>query len=186
MRRLASLVSTCLLAAFGGGCSAHGDPEYDAKVPGTPLGTFSVTGRLEEDACGADLLGVADPWRFEVKLSRLAEDLYWLNGREALVGELDSKRGTFEFAVRVDVPLSSFEERSRDKRSCIISRYDRAGGTFDTKDVLEAEGFVGFLDFEYRVKPGTECFELIGVPGGFYDLPCNLRYALSAERRASP
>jgi hypothetical protein len=176
------IVPALVLAAGTIGCSAHGEPEYDGKVPGKLLGTFAVTGKLGADDCGAELLNAPDPWRFEVRLSRFENDLYWLNGREAIVGELGAKAKTFEFGTRVDVPVSSAK---RGAPGCTVSRYDYADGSlaWDGDDLL---GLSGRMRFEYRTKTDTECLEIIGVPGGFNNLPCELSYAIEAKRSKAP
>jgi hypothetical protein len=165
----------CVVAVVG--CVAPSDPEHDGKVPGTLLGSYAVTARIAEDECNADLLGAPDPWMFPLKLSRFQDDLYWLNGREAIVGELDEKAETFAFSTRVDVEVTPPTGASF---GCTVSRYDRAAGKLD----FEAEAVValeGELEFEYRAKPGAECFEIVGVPGGFVTLPCVLRYRMVGD-----
>lgn len=163
------------------GCSAPDEAEYDGKVPGEPLGAYLVTARLTDDECGADLLGAEDPWRFSVRLSRSVDVLYWLNGREAIVGTIDEAGETFQFSTRVDVPLSP---PGRGAAGCVVSRFDRAQGKVRFSD-RQVAGLEGELEFEYNEKSGTECLEIIGVPGGFNRLPCRLRYSVIAERAKS-
>lgn len=152
------------------------EAEHDGKVPGTLLGTLAVTGRITRDQCQADLLGAPDPWRFEVRLSRFQGDLYWLNGREAIVGELDEKAETFYFSTRVDVPLTP---EARGAPGCVVSRVDHAEGTLKLHaDGESVHGLSGSLEFVYDTKPGRECYEIIGVPGGFGTLPCALSYRI--------
>lgn len=157
---------------------AEEEAEHDGKVPGTLIGTLAVTGRIARDQCQADLLGAPDPWRFELRLSRFQNDLYWLTGRDAIVGEIDEKAKTFRFSARLDVPITP---QGRGSAGCTVSRSDRAEGTL----ALDAEGgnvtaLSGSLEFAYNTKPGRECFEIIGVPGGFGSLPCSLTYRISA------
>lgn len=162
-------------------CSAPLEPEYDAKVPGELLGTYAVTADLGKDECGADLLGVEDPWRFQVRLSRSADALYWLNGREAISGSIDDAAETFQFSSRVDVPVRSPKQGDP---GCTVSRVDRAFGKVRLAE-RELTRFEGVLEFEYHEKSASECFEIIGIPGGFMGLPCKLSYTMSAEREAS-
>lgn len=171
MRRILALV----FALYG--CSSGAEPEHDAKVPGTLLGTFDVTARISVDECGRDLLAAPDPWVFPVRLSRFQDDLYWLNGTEAIVGELNEKQQTFGFSTRVDVPITP---RVGAALGCTVSRYDRADGTVALAEEV-VTGLEGTLEFEYRTKSGSECFEIIGVPGGFNTLPCVLRYRMVAK-----
>jgi len=82
------LISCQILALVGllfANRAAHGQ---DPHLPGDPLGTFHVTAHLQSDGCQAAFLGVTDPWQFEVELSRKTNVLYWLNGSEAIPGDI--------------------------------------------------------------------------------------------------
>src|SRR6186713_2713290 len=79
---------TCVVAVFSlslGGCLNFGKVD-DAKIPGELLGTYGVEGALVESDCGEGALGSTDDWKFDVKLSRFHDDLYWINGREVIPG----------------------------------------------------------------------------------------------------
>lgn len=165
-----------LLAALCGGCLEFGDK--DAKVPGDELGMYQVTGRLTVDTCKADVLGVKDPWRFQVRLSRFDRDLYWLNGREAIVGDIAADGVSFEFQTRVDVDL---EPAQGPMPGCIIERRDVASGKLSA-DGPDVEGFEGDLSFTYSPKAKTDCSFYVGYEGTFATLPCTIGYAVEAER----
>jgi hypothetical protein len=62
-------VAAAIVAACGAACVMH--------EPGTSLGTFAVTGTLDKQSCGS---GVTpdNPWKFNVRLSRGSNILYWL------------------------------------------------------------------------------------------------------------
>lgn len=154
------------------------DSERDAKIPGELLGTYGVSAQLKSDSCGAELLGAPNPWRFDLKLSRFQRDLYWLNGREAIVGDIDADGTTFHFKTRIDVPLTP---AARGAAACVVSRSDQADGK------LIAEGdtvssVTATLSFRYEAKAGSECLEIIGIPGGVQGLPCSLSYGLGGAR----
>jgi hypothetical protein len=117
------LAVTLALGALGS--VACGDGRHDAKTPGEELGTFAMTGHLERDECEAAVLGVVDPWEFQVRLSRFVEDLYWLNGREAISGSLAPDERSFRFDTAVDVELI---EPRRGRPGCTLTRRDRASG----------------------------------------------------------
>lgn len=161
-------------AIFAGGC-AEPNPDHDAKTPGHLLGTYALSGRITRDSCGAELLGAPDPWSFQVKLSRFQRDLYWLNGREAIVGDIAADGSAFHFSTRVDVNISPAGGVSN---GCVVSRFDTADGLL----ALEGEAVTGLeanLSFEYRPKGDSECIEIIGIPGGVEQLPCSLTYSLA-------
>jgi hypothetical protein len=91
---------------------------------------------------------------------------------------MDTEAKTFGFSTRVDVAVSPARGASP---GCVVSRFDRADGTI-TLEGEELQRFAGTLSFEYRPKNSSECFEIIGVPGGFNGLPCRLTYRIAAER----
>jgi len=155
----------------------HDDADVDAKVPGESLGFYVVKGRLGQDTCGAESLRAPSDWGFEVKLSRDGSALYWLNGREAIVGEID-KGGKFGFETHLDLPL---REKRGAAKGCTIVRRDSAEG------LLAASGasFSAALSFGYEQTSSSDCSEwtaaaeVEGVPQA---LPCRLEYSLEAER----
>jgi len=159
---------------FACGC-AEPNPDNDPKVPGDLLGTYALTGRISRDSCGAELLGAPDPWTFQVKLSRFQRDLYWLNGREAIVGDIAADGSTFHFNTRVDVSISG---PVRGTAGCVVSRFDTADGLL-TREGDAVTALNMDLSFDYRPKASSECLEIIGVPGGIQQLPCSLSYALT-------
>lgn len=161
-----------LLGLASGAC---GDTTGDAKVPGEPLGRFAITGTLSEDECRATVLGVVDPWSFELRLSRLHDDLYWLNGREAIAGRLGSDERSFEFDTQVDWV---FEAPRGTKPGCTIARRDLAGGKLHP-NAAEPERLSAEIAFIYDVRSGSDCSDIVGVSGGFSRLPCRVTFDLS-------
>jgi hypothetical protein len=164
-----------LFAALTGGC---GDGRYDAKTPGEPIGRFSMRGSLDRDECRATVLGVVDPWEFDLRLSRSVNDLYWLNGREAISGDIASDDRSFKFDTHVDVPIIP----ARNGRGgCTLTRRDRAEGEL-SPDASSANELAGSISFTYEPRVGSECSEIIGVPGGFDRLPCRVDFDLRGTR----
>lgn len=173
---VARAIAFCL-TVVAAACAPY-DPDRDSKIPGELLGTYSVSGQLKADSCGAELLGAPNPWLFDLKLSRFERDLYWLNGREAIVGDIDADDSTFHFKTRIDVALTP---AAKGAAGCTVSRYDQADGK------LVAEGdtvtsVTANLSFRYEAKSGAECLEIIGIPGGVQQLPCTLSYGLGGSR----
>jgi hypothetical protein len=160
------------------GCLQLG--EGDAKVPGDLLGTYHVTGRLRQDGCRAPVLGVTDPWAFEIKLSRFGYDLYWLNGREAIVGDIAADGVSFRFETRVDV---DFEKAEAARPGCTIERTDRAAGKLAANGT-DVPSFESELQFSYTEGDGSECAAagVVGPASGFPMLPCTIAYELKAAR----
>lgn len=153
--------------------------DQDPHSPGEALGFYSLAGQLSDDSCGAETLGAPEKWSFDVKLSRDGSTLYWLNGREGIVGDID-KSGGFSFETRIDVPLS--ESRGAVK-GCTIERRDAATGSLsESQDSLTLK-----LTYSYSQKSGTNCEEFVGVQAPTPNplpLPCNMTYSLSGKRIA--
>jgi hypothetical protein len=178
----------CVLFALGSGLATlsgcvenQGElGSQDPHSPGEALGFYSVAGKLSDDSCGAETLGAPEEWSFEVKLSRDGTTLYWLNGREGIVGDID-KAGSFSFETRVDVPLS--ETRGAVK-GCTIERRDAAKGALTkSEDALTLK-----LTYSYSEKSGSNCEEFVGVQAPTPNplpLPCTMTYSLSGKRIAT-
>jgi len=155
--------------------------EADGRVPGELVGVFAATGRITTDDCGAELLGAENPWTFPVKLSRRENVLYWLNGSEAIVGDLASDEASFEFSTRIESVLTAARGASP---GCTVERRDHLAGKL-RGTAEDVSGFAGTLSYEYHAKNSADCLEFIGVPGGVASLPCELGYELVAELLAS-
>lgn len=172
MRLLACAVSLLL-----GGCLEFGKVD-DAKAPGDLLGVYSVVGSLDDTTCGGGALKADDPWSFDVKLSRYQRDLYWLNGREAIVGDIEKDGVSFSFDTRVEIEVQA---PLRGLPGCRISRADRARGELSADDT-DVDSFEGSLDFDFTPVAGSDCTDWMAqeaVPA----LPCSVEYDLEAERQ---
>jgi hypothetical protein len=187
MRRVAS--TSVLLVLLPLSAIACGDGRYDAKTPGEPIGRFAMTGTLERDECQAAVLGVVDPWQFDLRLSRFVEDLYWLNGREAISGVLASDERSFSFETAVDVTLQPARGR---RAACVVSRRDSASGSLSpsARDATRVEAELSFTyqagqvagQLPGQMRGASDCSDIIGVSGGFASLPCRIDFRLSGER----
>jgi hypothetical protein len=175
--RLACLLLVCLSA----GCLDYGKVD-DAKAPGDLLGIYGVEGKLEESSCGEGALGAAEHWSFDVKLTRYEDDLYWLNGAEAIVGSIARDGRSFSFQTRIEKEV---QPGKHGRAACIVARDDRASGRLSDSGT-DVEGFEGELSFGYRALEGADCTGWIGTPGSVLRLPCDMSYSMSAERRDDP
>jgi hypothetical protein len=149
--------------------------DEDPKQPGHVIGFFSIDGTLSEDTCGAASLNAPEKWSFEVKLSRDDGALYWLNGREAIVGDI-AEDGRFGFDTHVDVPIA--KPRGAFK-GCTMVRTDSAKGSLGQSEARLS----GTLTYAYSEKSGTDCSEhATGIDGSPVLLPCRLGYSLKGAR----
>jgi hypothetical protein len=152
------------------------DPQ-DPHQPGEAVGFFSVIGKLGDDTCGAESLSAPQTWTFQVKLSREGSTLYWLNGREAIIGDIDSS-GRFGFETHLDLPLA---EKHGAAKGCTIVRRDSASGTLASS----SESLKGELSYAYEATSDSDCSEFTlttGTSGLPLALPCSMSYALTGAR----
>lgn len=162
---------------FTTGCMELGQDQQteqqDPKAPGEVLGFFAVSGTLQSDTCSAPSLNAPDKWSFDVKLSRDGSTLYWLNGREGIVGDIDAS-GAFEFETRVDTKLA---DRRGAVKGCTIVRRDSASGS------LKDSALRGKLTYAYSQTSDSDCSEqTTGADGTPFALPCSLTYSLKGLR----
>jgi len=175
--RLPSTAVALTVAVFGTGCMEWGKVD-DAKQPGDLLGTYDVAASLDQSSCGPGILGASEKWRFQVKLSRFQHDLYWLNGREAIVGSIakDGRSFVFESGIEVDIPV----EQGGDPE-CRIARDDVAEGKL-SDDSTSVESFEGTLSFSYRPLDASVCESWLLTPDAPARLPCSIAYSMDATR----
>lgn len=175
MRRLAYLVPLLLST----GCLGNG--EEDPKAPGDQLGSFLVSALMDDSTCGEGALGSPDKWEFSVKLSKDGDALYWLNGKEAIVGDLEADGVSFNFDTHIVIPAIP---PGKGQIGCNMSRSDKARGKLSNAD--DATEFAGDLDYEFTPSVESDCSPLIGVEGGFAMLPCAMHYEMTASRTEAP
>lgn len=155
--------------------------EGDAKIPGEHLGTFHIVARLSASTCGPGALGSQDVWEFDVQMSREDSEVFWLNGEEPVTGALAADGVSFAFDSSAQIQLI---EPGPGYPGCAVIRTDRASGQLDsTEEVL---GFAGKLGYGFVPAAGSDCTEALGVEGGFYALPCEIQYDMTATRTEGP
>ena len=169
-------VLVCFVAS---GCLEFGKVD-DAKAPGDMLGIFAVESKLKESTCGEDALGGGDRWDFDVKLSRSADDLFWLNGREAIVGSIDSDGRSFSFETRIEQEITA---GNPGRPGCSVARDDKATGRLSDSG-SDVESFRGSLRFNFRALANSDCSGWIGSEGAVGALPCSITYSMTGERKS--
>ncbi len=165
----------CPLLALGG-CANPGElGSEDPKAPGEVLGFYALSGKLTDDSCGAESLNAPDEWSFEVKLSRDRSTLYWLNGREAIVGQIDDA-GSFGFETHLDLELA---EQHGAAKGCTVRRSDAAAGALSEGDAALSVK----LSYGYEALSDSDCAEFAtGTDGLPLALPCSMTYTLAGAR----
>lgn len=174
------MVRYVVAVVFAVGSVACSGPATDEpRSPGDWLGSYAVVGTLEESSCGEGALGSPDIWKFDVQLSSADFELFWMNGREAISGQLASDRRTFSFSTAISVALS---EARPGLAGCTVRRADRAKGLLSHSGP-DVPAFEADLTFAYAAESTSECGDYVGVPGGFAMLPCEMNYHLVGTRR---
>src|SRR5262245_29299264 len=170
-----------LICALGLSACMQGR-DTDPHVPGDSLGTFHVAATLEDSSCGPGALGSTENWEFDVQLSRRDDNLYWLNGEEAIPGRIAPDGVSFAFDSRVSV---EFEPRGNGRMGCSVMRTDQATGRLSSasEDVTSVSGR---LVFGYAPTPTSDCTALFAMEGGFSTLPCQMAYGFEAARTSAP
>ncbi len=158
------------------GCLEFGPERED--VPGELLGDYAVSGHLRQSSCGGGALEAADPWEFEIRLSRQGDELFWVNGREVITGKIERSTRRFAFATAVAVEL---EPAKAPHPGCTVRREDRAEGELHGIDD-DVAGFDGTLEYAFAAADGSDCSGQVGDAGGIATLPCAIEYAIVAER----
>ena len=170
-----ALVSLLLSA----GCVDFGD--QDAHVPGDELGQYHVAASLEASDCGQDALSAPEHWEFDIRLSRDANDLFWLNGAEVIPGQIAADGASFEFLTQVAVEIDPSEGNHP---GCTVLREDHATGRL-VGSGNEITGFSGTLTYGYVAESDSDCTAIVGAPGGVAALPCEMSFSMQAARTAA-
>ena len=135
-----------------------------AHEPGTVLGTYAVTGTLAKQTCS---LGAEDPWKFNVRLSKEGETLFWLqDSAPPLSGTLDPQ-GNASIKTTETIDLQD----SDGGVYCSVQRTDTFTAALGT--AATPSGFTGALAYHYDVDPSGPCAVL--------SLPCDVSYGLAAK-----
>ncbi len=165
------LASTTLVGAVLVACSSH-------ALPGTPLGTYTVTGHLTTNSCG---LPAPDPWIFDVQLSETSDMiLYWstMDGSPILSSALSPQSE----AVLLSGDVENVDPTDAGAGPCTMQRSDRIDITLS--GTSPPNSFAGTLDYNFVATAGSNCADQLAAAGGQYQaLPCDTAYNLTALRQ---
>jgi hypothetical protein len=166
-------------------------------MPGTPLGTFNVTGTVTANNCGAGQ-NAPNPWTFQVQLSLDGSVLYWWDGVDGdayLSGVLANGVASFSDSETGSDPPDASATCAQTSSGnwydpqtsapctppagCTMTRSDAYAITMGASN----KTFTGTLSYAFTVASGSDCSGQLSSAGGTYDeLPCTLTYALTASR----
>jgi hypothetical protein len=165
-------------------------------MPGTPLGTFNVTGTLASNTCGAGQ-NAPNPWTFQVQLSLDGSVLYWWDGDAGdpyLSGVLSGGVASFDDSETGYDPADASASCAQTSNGnwynpqtsapctppagCTMTRSDAYAITLGSTKTT----FTGTLGYTFTVASGSDCSSQLSSAGGTYDvLPCTLTYSLTAS-----
>lgn len=170
MRR--SILVLALLSACSG---------KNALEPGTVVGTFRVEAHKTEATCG-DAAGAADPWVFQVRLSRDASTLYWLQNRAPIGGRIGADRK----ATLTAQTTVTARAQTRTSAACTVTRTDTLTAALGPDQPLGDAGTGGFstltgtLSYALAAEDGSDCEDMTDPAVSV--LPCKTVYSLSATK----
>jgi hypothetical protein len=150
----------------------------DPTNPGTPIGTFNVTGTLTKSTCGT----APSPWTFSVKMNHDGDTLYWIQGGFPIAGDVDTRGASSMTSSFTDVArdatqtLAECDITRNDSLSILLSDATAKAAT----DPGTATTFFGSLTYAFSVPSGSDCSDQLTAAGGGYDnLPCEVDYTIT-------
>jgi hypothetical protein len=168
-RWLPSLSAALVAVAMGAGC----DPN---TLPGTSLGTYSVTGTLTMNSCGAGAMA-PDPWTFSVQMSEDGSTLYWSSeseGQTPLSAPIDASSR----AILTSVVQQNVDGTAQLAGPCLLERDDTIDLTLGSGSPPPT--FSGTITYTFLAAANSDCGDQLSVTGGPYDtLPCTIEYAVT-------
>lgn len=154
----------------------------DATQPGTSIGKFRIQGAKQTATCG-DAAIAPDPWVFDVRFSRDASTLYWVQNRAPITGHIGADRKV-TFKTTQTVTMRAADRFGRG--ACVVTRVDTVDIALGPDEPLGDAGMLGFsstkgtLSYAYTAQPGSDC---TGVPDPAVSvLPCSTVYAIDGTK----
>lgn len=172
---LSSTAGLSVVAALAMSCNPVSD------LPGTPLGTYNVTGTLTANSCGSGI-GAPNPWTFTVQMSQDGTTLYWepAGGTELSSTMTSSTAVTITSTVTANVDATDAGEGPCDLQSetSIGLTLAASSATSPPRD------FTGSITYTFAtstsVSSTSDCTDQLSASGGAYDtLPCTATYSIT-------
>ena len=189
MRALVSAWLVTSVVAIASGCVDYFEKTKE-NLPGASLGKYEIQANADMTSTCIELVNATPrPWSFEVELRRSGIKGYWLSGASPIEGTIDGKGGlAFKQTMRVVVRPKA--DKARELGPCAILRTDEFVGALSGPPSGEEgpSSFTGTLRYSYQVESGSDCRDVIGLPGPerpeplFSTLPCDARFDVTATR----
>jgi hypothetical protein len=181
--------------------------DCEPKPQGSDLGTFAVQGTRSTNTCGAQSMELAPSIAYNVTLQITDTTIQWRpSGGSSAMGTYDKATGAFRVTLEEDIVAWRSDPR-RSIVGCTLRRSDILEGaiTYDGTDGgtsnndggqdagtgadagASARSFRATENVVFGPSPGSDCRPLIGAATGqFNTMPCEISYALTAQRQPSP
>jgi hypothetical protein len=159
-----------VLACTAAGCNQN-------PLPGTMLGTYSVTAQSQTNSCG---LAAPNPWAFDVQMSESGPTLYWsfMDGSAPLSTTMDGTNATLVDQVEANVDGTA----DGGLGPCTMLRADTFQLDFATGS--PPSSFSGTITYAFSIAEGADCSDQYAAAGGQYAaLPCTIAYTMTASRQ---
>ncbi|MFW6051193.1 MAG: hypothetical protein ACODAU_08460 [Myxococcota bacterium] len=182
MRRWLAVPAFCALSA----CV----PEYS----GEPVGTYEVTGALEENACGSQAVDARDPVMFRVEVRREGDRAWWRRPDAPLVEGTVDADGVYSFRSQARRTVIEPDPDAGDP-GCVVEQAETVEARLLGTDADAGTPEAGMGDaaapptmlegthvIDLSPVAGSDCTAALAVSGGpFRALPCNVDYTLAGS-----
>jgi hypothetical protein len=139
------------------------------------IGTYAITGSLKTQTCGASMQSQAeDPWKFDVRLSRSGNIVFWLQDASPAISGVIDNAGNVTFTTSQVYVLSAPDAGAY----CGVVRHDTFTAALGTSP--SPSDFTGTIAYHYELDEGATCGGLLS--GQFDTVPCDVGYDLAAKR----
>ncbi|MFT5356345.1 MAG: hypothetical protein ACI9KE_003568 [Polyangiales bacterium] len=160
----------------------------DEGVPGNSQGSHLWQGRLSENTCGPSAVPADDEIEMRVQLRRDGALAVWRRpGSPLMLGSIESDESwRLNFSTTVNVyefdPLTGRGPCSFEQVETIRFAPVEPEESTDPEMTEDQElRFVGTSVTRWYPSPGTDCSASLAIVGGpFFDLPCEVEYAIQS------
>jgi len=178
MRLLLLPILLCLLA-----CSQ--------QFPGESVGTYQVTGALEENTCGITTFYVPDPLEMVVELRSDTERAYYMPEGQPMLQGIPQAEDSYRFRTQGTAQLADADPING-YPPCVVARAETIevsvveeelladGGVQDEEEEEAEPTLLGTQLLEIAPMPDTYCLPFLATHGGTFEtLPCQISYELT-------
>jgi len=155
------------------------------ELPGDVVGTYRISMKLEENACGEHAIYRLDTKRYSAQLRNEGTRGYWrVPGQVPLRGKYDAPEFRFEYSSIV-----ALGDPDAGPRRCRLLQGEVLSGSVNLEaaenegdaDAEQPAALEGEHELTISGEPGSDCTSALAPAGAFEELPCKVRYTLRGE-----